>query len=203
MRIGKRTINLGAALLIIVSLALAGCGDDQDQGNSGTGPADSMFVNGMIPHHEAAVEMAEDAQKRATRPEIKELADAIIESQNAEIAQMKSLQKQLPKSSAMAMSADDMQMMQDDVEEVRAADDFDKAFMLAMVPHHQMAVEMSEGVLKNGKDQEVATLARGIISAQKKEIAEMQGWLRDWYKTSAPSSDSGMMDGHSMNHDGM
>lgn len=203
MRIGNRAIKAGAALLIVASLAVIGCGDDQNQSKAGSGSADSMFVNGMIPHHEAAVEMAKDAQNRAARPEIKQLADAIIESQTAEIAQMRSLQKELPKSSAMAMSTDDMQMMESDVERVRAADDFDKAFLLAMVPHHQMAVSMSEGVLRNGENQEIASLARKIISAQEKEIAEMQTWLKDWYDTSAPSSDSGMMDGHSMDHGGM
>jgi uncharacterized protein (DUF305 family) len=57
------------------------------------GAADSQFdlrfLNGMIPHHEGAVVMAKDALSKSKRPEIKQLAQAIIKSQNAEIAQMK------------------------------------------------------------------------------------------------------------------
>jgi uncharacterized protein (DUF305 family) len=47
----------------------------------------------MIPHHEGAVTMAQDALKKSQRPEIKKLAQAIITSQDAEINQMKQWRK--------------------------------------------------------------------------------------------------------------
>lgn len=50
---------------------------------------DVEFVKQMIPHHEGAVEMAKDLQKRDSRKELKELAGDIITSQEAEIKQMK------------------------------------------------------------------------------------------------------------------
>lgn len=57
------------------------------------GAADAQFnlrfINAMIPHHQGAVAMAQDAQKKSKRPEIKKLAQDIINSQNAEIEQMK------------------------------------------------------------------------------------------------------------------
>ncbi|XGV95083.1 MAG: DUF305 domain-containing protein [Leptolyngbya sp. BL-A-14] len=57
------------------------------------GAADSQFdlrfLNAMIPHHDGAVVMAKDALSKSKRPEIKQLAQAIIKSQQAEIAQMK------------------------------------------------------------------------------------------------------------------
>jgi uncharacterized protein (DUF305 family) len=54
---------------------------------------DLRFINGMIPHHEGAVTMAQDALKKSQRPEIKKLAQAIITSQDAEINQMKQWRK--------------------------------------------------------------------------------------------------------------
>ena len=57
------------------------------------GPADAnfdlRFIDAMIPHHQGAVEMANVAQVKSKRPEIKKLADNIIKSQNQEITQMK------------------------------------------------------------------------------------------------------------------
>jgi uncharacterized protein (DUF305 family) len=50
---------------------------------------DLRFINAMIPHHEGAVTMAQDALKKSQRPEIKQLAQSIIKSQEAEIQQMK------------------------------------------------------------------------------------------------------------------
>jgi uncharacterized protein (DUF305 family) len=54
---------------------------------------DLRFINAMIPHHEGALVMAEDALKKSQRPEIKNLAQAIIKGQNTEINQMKQWRK--------------------------------------------------------------------------------------------------------------
>lgn len=50
---------------------------------------DLRFMNAMIPHHEGALTMAQDALKKSKRPEVKQLAQEIITSQQAEIEQMK------------------------------------------------------------------------------------------------------------------
>ncbi|PAX58446.1 DUF305 domain-containing protein [Brunnivagina elsteri] len=49
---------------------------------------DLRFINAMVPHHEGAVIMGQDALNKSKRPEIKKLAIAIISSQKAEIKQM-------------------------------------------------------------------------------------------------------------------
>ncbi|MEA5621023.1 DUF305 domain-containing protein [Cronbergia sp. UHCC 0137] len=73
---------------------------DQMQGmmmNMDLGAADTKFdlrfIAAMIPHHQAAVTMATDALQKSQRPEIKKLAQAIINSQKTEIEQMKQWQK--------------------------------------------------------------------------------------------------------------
>ncbi len=50
---------------------------------------DLRFINAMIPHHEGAVTMAQDALSKSKRPEIKKLAQDIVISQQKEIEQMK------------------------------------------------------------------------------------------------------------------
>lgn len=49
---------------------------------------DKMFIDMMIPHHESAIEMARAIQTTTERPELQELADAIITAQEGEIAQL-------------------------------------------------------------------------------------------------------------------
>ncbi|MEG3872265.1 DUF305 domain-containing protein [Microcoleus sp. Z1_B5] len=50
---------------------------------------DLRFLNAMIPHHEGALVMAEDALKKSKRSEIKKLSQEIVTSQKQEIEQMK------------------------------------------------------------------------------------------------------------------
>jgi uncharacterized protein (DUF305 family) len=53
--------------------------------------ADVLFLKLMIAHHQAAVPMAEAVLKRTEEPEVRDLAKAIIESQRAEIENMKAM----------------------------------------------------------------------------------------------------------------
>jgi len=52
---------------------------------------DVRFLQLMIPHHRAAIPMAEDALERSDRPEVERLAGAIAASQGAEIEAMQDL----------------------------------------------------------------------------------------------------------------
>ena len=62
--------------------------------------------------------------------------------------------------------------------------DVDYDFAVNMRAHHQMALDMSEAELKNGKSPKLRTMATNIIAAQKKEIASLDKWINETKKPS-------------------
>lgn len=54
-----------------------------------TGDPDTDFLRGMIPHHEGAVEMARAEIANGTDPKIREMAEEVIRTQQAEITTMR------------------------------------------------------------------------------------------------------------------
>ena len=60
----------------------------------------------------------------------------------------------------------------------------DKAFIDAMVPHHQGAIDMAEVALENAEHPEVKDLAEDIVSAQEAEIDELRSIKKEEYGNS-------------------
>lgn len=74
------------------------------------------------------------------------------------------------------------------------SEDYDRMFIANMIEHHNGAVDMANLVKTNAKHQELKNMADDIVSAQTKEIADMQSWQTAW---SYPASSGEMMMDHS------
>jgi uncharacterized protein (DUF305 family) len=144
-------------------------------------PVDLAFIDDMIAHHQGALEMAQDLLLNTERPELVEMANAILATQAVEIEQMQAWRAEwysdAPASTdeAMGMAMGDMAVSDD------ASVPYDRRFLQAMISHHMGAVAMAQMVLEQGQRPEVKELAQAIITAQEAEIAQMQNWLREWY----------------------
>ena len=166
---------------------------------------DRHFIEMMIPHHEGAVQMADLALKMSKRPEIKKLAESIKSDQTREIVQMKSWYKlwygtevptvttmnhgNMDHSGMMGMKKPILtkkpmgmqNMMAVDLQALKDAPDFDRAFIEEMIPHHKMALMMSSMIVDSDRT-EMRTLSYAIVKAQSTEIEQMRQWHQTWYK---------------------
>jgi uncharacterized protein (DUF305 family) len=130
---------------------------------------DIAFLSQMIAHHQAAVEMAEQALKTAAKPETKREAQKVVDAQTKEIAQMTGWLRDWygaePSKEQQALVNADMKAM------MSMPITSDAMFFEMMVPHHQGAIDMSALVPERSARAEVKQLAQQIIRDQKAEIA--------------------------------
>lgn len=76
--------------------------------------------------------------------------------------------------------------------EQKTGDDYDSAFMVYMIEHHQAAIDMAKLSATRANHDEVKDLSGDILAAQSKEIDLMRTWQGDWgYKDTAPHGSMG------------
>jgi len=180
--------TLMATLLVLGATAAR----TQAQATASTDP-DLRFLDGMIAHHQGAIDEARAIEPKARRPEVRQLAAEIIKAQEAEIRQMREWRRAwfpnappaaAPSGGGMPMGGGAMGEMAHGGmlmgETAGAAPDPDGAFIEMMIPHHQDGVTMSREILETTKRPELQQLARNIIRNQEREIAQMESWKRSW-----------------------
>ncbi|TFV57661.1 DUF305 domain-containing protein [Mycobacterium sp. PS03-16] len=147
---------------------------------------DVAFAQGMIPHHQQAIELADLARERSTDPALLDLASAIAAAQGPEVDQMTQMLRSWGEEPMMEHGGHgghdmSMQGMVDAPTMQRlgtlSGAEFDTLWLQSMIAHHQGAVEMAKAELANGQNAEAKTLAEAIITAQEKEIAQMNEML--------------------------
>ncbi|TFV66496.1 UNVERIFIED_ORG: DUF305 domain-containing protein [Bacillus sp. AZ43] len=200
--------------LIAGAIVLSGCSNGSEGSNAESSPttgssasdaavhndADVTFVQGMLPHHEGALRMAQLADGRASDPRVIDLADRIEAAQGPEIETMTGWLEEwgepLPEddmggmdhgSGGMDMEGMDMEGM--DMEGMSEADmtaldsasgaEFDRMFLEMMIPHHRGAVDMAETEIADGANPDAIDMAREIVESQTAEIEEMQTLLSE------------------------
>ncbi|TCK21457.1 DUF305 domain-containing protein [Pseudonocardia endophytica] len=195
----RTTTVAGAAAALAAALVLTACGSSQAPhapapqasatSSASTGAhndADVAFAQGMIPHHEQAVQMSRPAAERGADPQVAGLAARIEQAQAPEIAQMRGfLAAWGAPESAAGMSGMDHSgmgggMMTDQemgqLDQARGAV-FDRLYLQLMIRHHEGAVQMARTELASGTNPEARALAQRIVDSQQAEIAEMQRLL--------------------------
>ncbi|WP_186467054.1 DUF305 domain-containing protein [Arthrobacter sp. UKPF54-2] len=196
----NKALTISATALAAV-IALAGCstgsgsggssmpGMDHSSGQAMPGASaaadhnapDTMFAQGMIPHHAQAVQMSEMMLKKpGIDAKVTALASRIKAAQGPEIDRMTGWLRdwnestQMPGGHAMSgMLGDDELKKLDAATGTEAA----KLFLTQMIAHHEGAVEMANAEVRGGKNPEAIKLAKDVAASQTDEIKEMKGLL--------------------------
>jgi uncharacterized protein (DUF305 family) len=197
------------ALTLVVTLGLAGCGISPtgSTGSSSASPptsqlpsasssssteaqfntADVLFVQGMLPHHQQAVEMSDTLlEKAGVSAETTALAKQIKAAQQPEITTMQGWLKAWGQSADTGMggmthggTGDDGMASAAQLKKFDQADGTaaEKMYLKLMTKHHQGAITMAETEVKDGQDPDAVRLATSIATSQQAEIDTMQQLL--------------------------
>lgn len=200
--VAHRRLALSLLLAVTSVLIPVASAHPVQAGGSGGGPPiaantyDRMFIDMMVPHHEGAAAMAQIALVRGQHSEIKMMAQSIITDQQGEIQTMRQWRQawfgssqtpdmmHMPPLPGLTMSMNVM----GDISYLKTETQvpFDKAFMNAMIPHHQMAIAAAKLELRYGYHAQLKALAVSIIASQAREVGIMQTYLHVWYGAPPP-----------------
>jgi uncharacterized protein (DUF305 family) len=199
----RHHLRFVAAPVAAAALLLSACGSDSsgDAAESSTtqsaetsgefNDADVLFAQGMIPHHQQAVEMAAVAldPEAGASPEIQALATQIQAAQDPEIALMTELLQSwgqpldMPgmegKEDMAGMEGMDGMMSMEDMDNLATLGgaEFDVAWAEMMIAHHEGAIAQAQTVQSAGSNPDVLLLADQIVAAQQAEIDQMKALL--------------------------
>jgi uncharacterized protein (DUF305 family) len=149
-------------------------------------PFDLQFIDKMIPHHQSALMSSEHMISNSKRPELRQLYENIQKSQSEQIAQMQEWRKEwYPDAEQPSGMMGEEQtgsitgngMMDGSMQGMMGGNALDTMFLKMMIPHHQMAVDMSDEALSKAEHPELRELAQEIRDEQSSEIMLMQGYL--------------------------
>ncbi len=169
---------------------------------------DQMYIDMMIPHHQSIIAMAQAAQPRLTDERLQEIAQAVIETQGAEIEQLREYREAwygdanpMSMDQAMMDAMEQMMLGMGDMESMAAmmdaealvaafcaAENPDVGFIDLTIPHHEMAIVASEAALEQATHQEIREVAQQVIDAQQREIAELTEIRQDLAGAATPEA---------------
>lgn len=156
----------------------------------------------MIPHHQVAVDVSIDLQKKSNNPVMQTLLRKLIWTQNREIMMMKDVLKSLPEQVStndkmkpiyLNTTFDFNRLASDPTAECKE-EFFDPElhkkhmshmkldetmYIHHMIPHHQVAVDMSKRLLKHTNNDFMISFAYRIIRSQQEEINYMNNLLKN------------------------
>ncbi len=146
--------------------------------------ADLDFLYGMIPHHQAAIQMSESyLNYGGSNRKVKKIAKEIIKEQTEEIAEMQKTAARLEKIgiSDVKTEEDYLAAYNELISEdhylkhgTTATENIDQAYAQGMIIHHEMAVEMAKSILAYSINDDIRDFAEDIFELQQEEISRLK-----------------------------
>ena len=173
---------------------------------------DKEYLNHMIPHHQVAIDISMMLQKKTKNPKMQDIVRKLLWTQNYEISMMRDLLKNTPED---YIDADDAPINksylitrgdltepntvgvsntycdphffapEEHADHMKHMKLTDETYIKHMIPHHQVAVDMSKVLLENTTNTYMIHLAYRIIRSQQSEIVLLKDMLENKYHVSS------------------
>ena len=152
--------------------------EDLDHMNHMVVASEREFIEGMIPHHQEAVDTAKEVIARGgTTPEVKQLVENIVTAQEKEITEMKTWYESWY-GEVYSDTGAYVPMMRE-LAQLSGAE-LDRVFLEGMIGHHVGAIMMARSVQPYVEHDEIMALTQAIESTQSAEITQMRRILQDF-----------------------
>jgi uncharacterized protein (DUF305 family) len=162
-------------------MALAACGGEDDApsgARSGPGnPTDRAFVTEAVPLEEKAVSLAQIALQRATSAFVQRLAGDIVRDQTRQIGTMRRIGTGLSAANVKVGSLGvdrRARAVNASTAALQSAKPFDPAFLRAVIPLHDGAVEMARVELDRGQQADLKVVAQQIVDTSGAQLTAMR-----------------------------
>jgi uncharacterized protein (DUF305 family) len=169
-------------LFLSTALFAVACDEssDSDAGNVEPPPipaSDVEFIDGLVPHHQEALEMSNMILERGSDPAVLEMAREMRAAQEREIAEMMSIRSQLAPGYDLRVVTDPHG--EEDLAELAAASGAraDVVFLENMIPHHAGAVSLAHRAMRNLTVPALLEMADMTVVMQTREMNEMLDML--------------------------
>jgi uncharacterized protein (DUF305 family) len=167
---------------------------------------DREYLKHMIPHHQVAIDISKILQKTTKWPELQKILREIIWMQELEIKIMTKILYSLPdriSDSTIKMNKIYIQTITDFIKPNQLgltntycdpmffdpkqhmhhlSNITDDSYIDHMIPHHQVAIDMSKILLKNTDNDMMIWLAYRIIKDQQQEVIVLDNLKKSIYK---------------------
>lgn len=169
----------------------------------GNNLTDKEYLIHMIPHHQVAVDISVLLQKKTKNPDMQEILRKLIWIQKYEIDLMKYMLNTLPNDMSVNKKMNTIYRStisdfvkpnklgltqtycdphffdpEEHMKHMEHMELNDEMYLHHMIPHHQVAVDMSKKLLKNTRNDFMIFLAYRIIRSQQDEIILLNDMMK-------------------------
>ena len=199
-------ISIIAVCLLIVVISFRSLHNRNDGDSVCRGRlTDQQYLEHMIPHHQVAIDMSEAHVRTSTNPQLQEIMRKLIWNQKREISMMHEISlttngehgmsepkgmdlgyKPIPMGAYVKPNTPELSQTFCDPHffdpeghsrHMAHVNITDRAYIEHMIPHHEVAVDMSKVLLENTTNDHMIDLAHRIIRSQQAEIALLHSML--------------------------
>lgn len=149
---------------------------------NGTNSITINFIEDMVPHHQAAIEMSQNLLQFTTYQPLQEMAKNIIKMQTTGIEQMEEIARTTYGFSNMPLDANRykkkyLEITKNMIEKMKNTPrliNINLNFVNEMIPHHEGAIAMCENLLLYRIDPRLKLMAEAIVKEQMKGAYELK-----------------------------